>query len=584
MAIKIERGNYTGDGIAPRTITLADATLDPKVIFVRARAAVAPVHWWPKGLVSSLRFSYTLGFDAFAPATVLGVPFGAGFFTVYNNIGVNAAGIEYDYMVLDGVNGGADGFFVGQYTGTSVQQDITGLGFQPDLVIIKAQAGGALFDCVFKTSEMTVNESYQFQRVVAETNSILDLLADGFRVGPNIRVNFDGLFQSFFALKKSAGIYDSGTYIGNETVRNIDNLSLEPISVWIEAKDRQWAQGRMDGQIRGATVDETFEMGDVDLEVDRIRRLLPSGFQLGEDRVVNEDGITFFFMIWGVPITAPQAKAVAATVALGVVGVPLRNFRRVDVASASALGVVAIPTKQAFLPPPVPQAVASTVSLTVFSTQVKAIVNLIDKAVVATVAMASVGIPIKVITNQLSKAVAGTVAIGSAGVAAKVAFTPTAQKAVATTITLNVLGTEAASRKERAPIPMEITLAVIGAVVKEVFLPAPIPKAVVAAVALTSVGVPVKAVVNLIDKAVAATVAIASAGVSVKAITNQLSKAVVATIAIRSNSANSKVGIIPLQQKFVTGTIAITTGTVPSQATVAATNRWVRVLTDQDLA
>ena len=90
----------------------------------------------------------------------------------------------------------ATGSYVGNGAGTN---SITGVGFQPDLVIIKGDLNQPTY---FRTATMANNSSKSLGSAAsAASNRIRSFLADGFELGHEIEVNELGETYYWIALK-----------------------------------------------------------------------------------------------------------------------------------------------------------------------------------------------------------------------------------------------------------------------------------------------------------------------------------------------------------------------------------------------
>jgi hypothetical protein len=114
---------------------------------------------------------------------------------------------------------GATTWICGSYTGNGGTQTITGLGFQPDAVIVKSSGGSTAF---IKTSTMASTASRAFTTTGGvSTNAITGFTANGFTVDINAAVNTNGTTYYFYAFKAS-NVVAVGTYTGNGSAnRNI---------------------------------------------------------------------------------------------------------------------------------------------------------------------------------------------------------------------------------------------------------------------------------------------------------------------------------------------------------------------------
>ena len=102
----------------------------------------------------------------------------------------------------------------GSYVGNGVDnRSITGLGFRPDLVIIK---GNAAQDAVIRTSTMAGDASKDLVDANPLTaNLIQSLDLNGFSFGNDPRVNSSGTSYFWAAFKAAPAELKVGTYLGN---------------------------------------------------------------------------------------------------------------------------------------------------------------------------------------------------------------------------------------------------------------------------------------------------------------------------------------------------------------------------------
>ena len=122
----------------------------------------------------------------------------------------------------------------GTYTGNGVDDRwINDPGFEPDLVIIKADAANA---AVWRTSDMGVGESFWFSVYGgAYGNRIQDFGANGFQVGTNADVNANGVDYYWAAFRDTgAADFAVGTYTGDGADdRNITGVGFQPTILYI---------------------------------------------------------------------------------------------------------------------------------------------------------------------------------------------------------------------------------------------------------------------------------------------------------------------------------------------------------------
>lgn len=114
---------------------------------------------------------------------------------------------------------GAVTWICGSYTGNGTTQTISGLGFDPEAVIIKSSGNTTAF---IKTSFMTGTNSRGFSSTAGfVTNAITGFGTSAFSIGANAGVNTNGTVYYFYAFK-SSNVVKIGTYTGNGAAnRNI---------------------------------------------------------------------------------------------------------------------------------------------------------------------------------------------------------------------------------------------------------------------------------------------------------------------------------------------------------------------------
>jgi hypothetical protein len=182
----------------------------------------------------------------------------------------------------------ATGSYVGDRTDG---RQITGLGFQPDVVIIKAERNRS---GIIRTSTMVGDRS----KVLTSTGSlqsdrIESLDADGFTIGRNNDVNQRNQTYHWVAMRAGSDLA-VGSYTGDGSDnRSISGVGFQP--VWVIT------MGDGDDSIfRPATVsgDGSYRMRSTGKLTNRIQALEADGFQVGSNRNVNESGTTFHYIAW----------------------------------------------------------------------------------------------------------------------------------------------------------------------------------------------------------------------------------------------------------------------------------------------
>ena len=116
----------------------------------------------------------------------------------------------------------------GSYTGTGVDnRAITGVGFQPDVVIVKSDDNSGVAE--IRTSTMAGDNTKPMTGNTALTaNLIQSLTSDGFTLGTDNAVNRNNRAYDWVAMKSYTGHMALGSYTGNGTSKSITGLGFSP--------------------------------------------------------------------------------------------------------------------------------------------------------------------------------------------------------------------------------------------------------------------------------------------------------------------------------------------------------------------
>lgn len=212
-------------------------------------------------------------------------------FTVGDAASVNTNLAEYHYLAIRAGNQGD--CKVGSYTGTGGDDvSVTGVGFQPNLVIVMGAAGRAV---IWRTSDHASDISSGI--LAASAGDIVQAFeADGFQVGTNVNANANTETFYYFAMKNITGAFQVLTYTGNGSDdRSISGAGFLPTHVWTK---------RLPGVAMvlrgpGHATDEATRMDtSTDPESNLIQAFESDGFQVGNDAAVNQNTITFNAACW----------------------------------------------------------------------------------------------------------------------------------------------------------------------------------------------------------------------------------------------------------------------------------------------
>ena len=188
----------------------------------------------------------------------------------------------------------------GTYTGNgSDNRGFTGLGFQPDVVMVKISTATS---GVIRTSSMVGDASKPLTLVGAlQPNMVQTLDSDGFTVGTDTRVNASASTYYWVAMKAGSEL-KLGSYVGNGADnRSITGVGFQP----------DWVITLGDGDdsvFRPRTLagDASFLFDGTTSLVDHIQALEVDGFQIGTNIKVNETGTTFHYVAWKVSANVKQ--------------------------------------------------------------------------------------------------------------------------------------------------------------------------------------------------------------------------------------------------------------------------------------
>jgi hypothetical protein len=292
--MKCAVGSYTGNGTDNRAIT--GVGFQPDLVIIKNR-----VSNWGCFRTSGMTGDSTAYFAQAAANFAGGIKsLDADGFTVGTHASVNTSGQVYDWQAFKDDDAGD--FKVGSYVGTGVDnRNITGLGFQPDLVCLKVN--GTAQDGVWRTASNSGDQSMRFSAADDAADHIQSLLADGFQVG--LSQNASGSTYHWFAFKAVAGFMGYGAYTGDATDnRNITGLGFQPDLLWVKGA------GLIRCAVRPSTLtgDSTVFYSFNTAAADWIQALLSDGFQVGTQ--LNASGVAHRYFAWKVGATsAPTEKS-----------------------------------------------------------------------------------------------------------------------------------------------------------------------------------------------------------------------------------------------------------------------------------
>jgi len=193
---------------------------------------------------------------------------------------------------------------LGSYSGDGTDnRQITGVGFQPDLVIVRARDSGQY--AVWRSSTMSGDKTAYFAQAAALfANGIQSLDSDGFTIGTHATVNSSGVTYDWQAFEDN-GVPDFkvGTFTGDGTDnRNITGLGFDPDFVTIK-RDGLW-YGRW--RTSSNSGDQALSFTDDGDQSNDIQAFVSDGFQVGTSQ--NGNGAVYHWFAF---------KAVAGAASYG---------------------------------------------------------------------------------------------------------------------------------------------------------------------------------------------------------------------------------------------------------------------------
>jgi hypothetical protein len=170
----------------------------------------------------------------------------------------------------------------GYYTGTGVAgHAISGLGFQPDLVIIKSNttASGGMF----KTSAMPATNTAYLAATAHNTASQLVLNSDGFTVGTLAQLNTANALYTWTAYTGSdcsaSGVFCVGSYTGNNAATRTITTGFNPGLTIVKRSTSVAAHFRTASMLTNQT--EFFTTVAADTAGNYLRSFGATGFDVG---------------------------------------------------------------------------------------------------------------------------------------------------------------------------------------------------------------------------------------------------------------------------------------------------------------
>lgn len=189
----LKAGSYTGNGAASQA--LSGLGFGPEYAAVLPAGGTRANHRFA-GMTRGFQFDGDTGTDTRVTSL------DADGFTVGNSGEVNTSGATYHYVAVNELAGSIK---QASYTGTGATQNVTGVGFQPDYVMARADDTGTARLGIHRSASVPGSGSLVYGAGSNFTNGITSLLSDGFQVGPNGASGASGVTYRYLAFKNTGG-------------------------------------------------------------------------------------------------------------------------------------------------------------------------------------------------------------------------------------------------------------------------------------------------------------------------------------------------------------------------------------------
>ena len=180
----------------------------------------------------------------------------------------------------------------GSHVGNAMDnRAITGLGFTPDYVLIKATSNRP---AVSRSSSMAGDVSKAINGASAlQANRIQSLDVDGFTLGTHATVNANGAVYSWVAFRAAPGVLSVSSYVGNGALTHpIAGLGFSPDYVVV------LGAGASAPVQRSTPMSVTYRFDQTAAAASGILSLDVDGFTVGNSAQVNQNGTVYHYLSW----------------------------------------------------------------------------------------------------------------------------------------------------------------------------------------------------------------------------------------------------------------------------------------------
>lgn len=221
-------------------------------------------------------------------------------FTLGTNTMSNNSGTTFYYATFKDDD---NTFAYGTYTGNGSSQSITGLGFQPNYVVVKQ--GSNTQRGRWTTTSMGTNKTMPTENSATESGSITSLDSDGFSVGSNAQVNANTASYFWFAFKTTSNQFAEGTYTGTGVdLLDITTVGFQSDMIMIGGdaaveKALRFSSNSGDSSFGGFGTNATA--------ADIIQSILSNGFDIGTSNTVNTLATNYYWACIKIPVSGGAA-------------------------------------------------------------------------------------------------------------------------------------------------------------------------------------------------------------------------------------------------------------------------------------
>ncbi|MDF1590185.1 MAG: hypothetical protein P1P89_01620 [Desulfobacterales bacterium] len=215
-------------------------------------------------------------------------------FAAVATVGVVGDNVVHQSYVMY-IKSGPQQMITGAYMGDGTDnRPITNVGFQPDVVIIKAADYGT--EGIIRTATMSGESAKPMVGSVGILSNLIQSLdATGFTVGNGWRVNKGGTIYYWAAFRAVAGEMKVGTYTGDGAGgRVISGLGgFQPELIIVLSEENHEVMHRSNYS------DLSFNFGNGQGQGNCLTTPVPfDGFRLGSDDRVNKNGVIYHYVCW----------------------------------------------------------------------------------------------------------------------------------------------------------------------------------------------------------------------------------------------------------------------------------------------